>query len=261
MQAGAATGFIATAAVVTLTTPGAESDTEAQTAPTATHGATGTPGQGAAQAQAPSTPGFTTLNPQEIQVLAAATARIIPTDDSGPGATEAGVIYFIDRQLRTEAYYRGKRYTQGPFDPAAPANFGDQNGMSIRDRFGAGVAGMDAYAQKKYQNGFKDLPADQQDQVLRDMEAGNATEFTLIDPKAFFALLRSFTVAGFFADPVHGGNQNMTGWKFIGFPGVQNYQDSISRYGQKFDQPFRSIADRQVQISGVGTSSNPMQMG
>ena len=39
------------------------------------------------------------FTPSEAHVIAAAAARIFPSDDSGPGATEAGVILYIDRQL------------------------------------------------------------------------------------------------------------------------------------------------------------------
>jgi gluconate 2-dehydrogenase gamma chain len=35
----------------------------------------------------------------EALIVAAAAARIMPSDDSGPGAREAGVAIFIDRQL------------------------------------------------------------------------------------------------------------------------------------------------------------------
>src|ERR1700692_5066030 len=36
---------------------------------------------------------------EEARVITAACARIFPSDASGPGATEAGVVIFIDRQL------------------------------------------------------------------------------------------------------------------------------------------------------------------
>jgi gluconate 2-dehydrogenase gamma chain len=35
----------------------------------------------------------------EALIVAAAAARIFPTDEAGPGASEAGVIFYIDRQL------------------------------------------------------------------------------------------------------------------------------------------------------------------
>ena len=35
----------------------------------------------------------------EALIVAAAASRIFPSDDSGPGANEAGVVIYIDRQL------------------------------------------------------------------------------------------------------------------------------------------------------------------
>ena len=62
----------------------------------------------------------------EALIVAAAASRIFPTDDSGPGAKEAGVVIFIDRQL-AGPYGRDRyRYTQGPFDENAPREFGYQ---------------------------------------------------------------------------------------------------------------------------------------
>ena len=47
----------------------------------------------------PTNQGFTYFVPFQAAIIQAAAARMIPTDENGPGATEAGVVYFIDRQL------------------------------------------------------------------------------------------------------------------------------------------------------------------
>ena len=52
---------------------------------------------------------------QEARVVAAASERIFPSDASGPGAKEAGVAIYIDRQL-AGPYGKDKyRYTKGPW--------------------------------------------------------------------------------------------------------------------------------------------------
>src|SRR5579864_1084266 len=57
---------------------------------------------------------------EEARVVAAACARIFPSDASGPGATEANVIIYIDRQL-AGPYGRDKyRYTKGPWVESYP---------------------------------------------------------------------------------------------------------------------------------------------
>src|SRR5207244_10495411 len=58
------------------------------------------------------------LTETEALLVAAAASRIFPSDDSGPGAREAGVAVFIDRQL-AGSYGRDRfRYTQPPFEDA-----------------------------------------------------------------------------------------------------------------------------------------------
>ena len=44
--------------------------------------------------------GFTYFNTFQAEIVNAAAGRLIPTDDNGPGAIEAAVVFFIDRQLR-----------------------------------------------------------------------------------------------------------------------------------------------------------------
>ena len=45
---------------------------------------------------------FEVFTPEQAKEVEAIAARIIPTDEL-PGATEAGVVYFIDRALKTFA--------------------------------------------------------------------------------------------------------------------------------------------------------------
>ena len=57
---------------------------------------------------------------EEARIVSAACARIFPSDESGPGATEANVVIYIDRQL-AGPYGRDKyRYTKGPFVESYP---------------------------------------------------------------------------------------------------------------------------------------------
>ncbi len=254
LRAGAATS-IATATAYTVILPGVHETDAADTAtiPVAQ--------VQLAQAQPMAMPGnilegYTFFNPLMVDVVTAAAERIIPRDANGPGATDAGVVYFIDRQLSSEYGMAGKRYSAGPFVAGVPTQ-GDQLGSTMRERYRLGVDGMQAYAQKQYQKDFKALSPDQQDQVLRDMEAGTATGFAGITGQQFFQLLLAHVKAGFFADPIYGGNRDLVGWKLIGYPGAQSvYQDWIGRYGQKFTGPFMSLAEHQEALhAGTNASS------
>jgi gluconate 2-dehydrogenase gamma chain len=72
-----------------------------------------------------------------------------------------------------------------------------------------------------------------------------------VGAKAFFDLLLTYTIAGFFSDPVHGGNRGMVGWTLIGFPGAHmSYRDEILKYGEPFTGPFISLGQYQEQVSG-----------
>jgi gluconate 2-dehydrogenase gamma chain len=221
-------------------------------------------------------PGFEFFTPFQAAIVAAVAARLIPTDDNGPGATEAGVVYFIDRQLASSYGMSGRRYEQGPWENGAPTQ-GDQSGLLMRDRYRLGILGIEAYAQQQYQLGFSQLSTDQHDRILTDMlhgvpntfggssiqaattgpsPSGTESAFAQMAPgspgvgaTAFFNLLLSHTIAGFFSDPVHGGNRQMVGWQLIGFPGAQvSYAAQISQYGQPWTGGFKSLAEYQGQF-------------
>src|SRR5690625_5165039 len=52
---------------------------------------------------------------EDFEVLEAATERIFPEDDNGPGAVELGVPYFIDKQLAGQWGSNTKAYMRDPF--------------------------------------------------------------------------------------------------------------------------------------------------
>jgi len=159
----------------------------------------------------------------EAKVVAAACARIFPTDASGPGATEAGIVIYIDRQL-AGPYGRDKfRYTQGPFETSVPEH-GYQGKESPRELYRAGVAML---------AGFAELEPAQQDEKLRIMEKS-----------VFFRLLRAHTIEGMFCDPMHGGNAGLVGWRMIGFPGprMSYREEGDQHYGEAFRLKPMSLA-------------------
>ena len=136
-----------------------------------------------------------TLTAAEADTLEAIVARLIPTDENGPGATEARAAHYIDRALA------------GPL-------------RSSREAYAAGLDAIDAYAQSKNGALFARLSAPDQDAVLADMEKNVATGF-VPNAATFFNLVRSHTIQGTFCDPYYGGNANFVGWDLIGFPGLR----------------------------------------
>src|SRR5689334_14394974 len=135
------------------------------------------------------------LTAAEADLLDAVVARLIPTDATGPGATEARAVRYIDRALG------------GPLASSRPA-------------YTSGLAALDRFAQSSHGKPFAELAPADQDAVLTAVESGAATGFTG-GSAAFFALLLSHTHQGTFGDPYYGGNANFVGWDLIGYPGVR----------------------------------------
>src|SRR5438309_11125673 len=72
--------------------------------------------------------GFLTLNMNEQALLEPVVETIIPSDSTGPGAKEAGVIYFIDRALAGDYGQSANMFMDAPHNPPRiPASAGPLN--------------------------------------------------------------------------------------------------------------------------------------
>lgn len=136
-----------------------------------------------------------TLAAAEADTLEAIVARLIPTDETGPGAAEARAAHYIDRAL------------------------GGALAASL-DAYRTGLAAVDAHARATRGAPFARLAAQDQDGVLTDMERNTAGGFAP-DALTFFNLVRAHTIQGTFCDPYYGGNAGFVGWDLIGYPGVR----------------------------------------
>jgi gluconate 2-dehydrogenase gamma chain len=176
----------------------------------------------AASAYKPST--FTAA---EWDFVNAACARLIPADEHGPGAVEIGVPEFIDRQMGTPWADGAAWYMQGPFINSKP-EFGYQSQLTPKQQYRLGIKAIDALCQAQHGRIFAGLTPEQQDGVLKEIEAGRL-ESDEIPLRTFFSafLLRN-VMEGYFGDPIYGGNRNMAAWKMIGYPGVRaDYLDWV----------------------------------
>jgi len=114
--------------------------------------------------------------------VAAISAQILPSDD-GPGAKEAGVIYFIDRALKTFDSDKQDVYRKGIVEV-----------QSTREELFPGSMSIAA------------LTHEQQAHLIRAIEKSE-----------FFEQVRIHTLLGFLGNPSYGGNRDRVGWKYIGF--------------------------------------------
>jgi gluconate 2-dehydrogenase gamma chain len=136
----------------------------------------------ARQAAAGGPPTFGALTADEAAVVEAMTSRILPSDDAGPGAREAGVVHFIDRALSTFNARQLKLYRDG---------VKDLNRRAARKSKGT--------------KGFAALNAAEQDELLHAVEK-----------TPFFQSVRADTIFGAFALPAWGGNRAYAGWQLLG---------------------------------------------
>lgn len=177
------------------------------------------------------------FTPAERRAADALTARIIPSDESGPGAREADVITFLDRQL-AGFYGRGQRwYMSGPFLEALDTQ-GYQSEHTPAALWRHGLAALDAHCSATHDGrDFVDLSEEEQDAVLRAID-DEEIEFEGVSAKQFFDFAKEMTVEGYFSDPVYGGNRDMAAWRYVGFPGARyDYRDYLQHNGARVDLP------------------------
>jgi Gluconate 2-dehydrogenase subunit 3 len=131
----------------------------------------------------------------EAAEVAAIAEQIIPSAD-GPGAREAGVIYFIDRALKT-------------FD-AAKQDVYKKGMLAVQD------VRLKLFADSR---SIAALSGAQQLQLVHAIEKTD-----------FFEVMREHTLLGFLGDPSYGGNRDKVGWKHIHFEDRMAWQPPFGYY-------------------------------
>jgi len=175
------------------------------------------------------------LTGPEVEWLDAALSRLIPKDELGPGAKEAGVTFFLDRQLTGPFGQASHWYMQGPWKKGDPTQ-GYQSRMTPAELYRAAIKAVDADSADKFSGKkFASLSGDQQDEILKGLEKGDI-DLKTVDAKSFFTMFLQNTMEGFFSDPLYGGNRDMVGWKLLGFPGARyDYRPYVKKHGQKLN--------------------------
>jgi hypothetical protein len=170
-----------------------------------------------AAAQAPRT----ALSASQRQVLDAFVDRLAPKDELGPGALEMGAANYIDLALADALAAEKGTLTEG-------------------------LAATDALARKQFDAPFVDLAPEKKDQVLTQLENGDAPEFP--NARAFFNRVRRLTLEGMFSDPYYGGNKNFAGWDLIRYPGP--------RLAVAAEDQRMSVAPKPLHQSAYGSNFN-----
>src|SRR5207237_1803966 len=131
------------------------------------------------------------LNRDDAAAVAAFTERLMPGAPGKPGARDAGVLNYIDLAL-AGAY------------------------AELQDFYRRGLAQLDGYCRKTFNEPFQRLSAARQDEVITALADGKAAGFAWPTAPAFSNTLRTHTMEGMFADPIYGGNKDFAGWRLVG---------------------------------------------
>ena len=128
---------------------------------------------------------------EEAGCLIALCEQVIPADRD-VGATDAGVIHFIDRQTQLRFPKDLSTYQKG-------------------------VAALQASCKRQYGKLFEQLNHADQIETMKTMERGNLPEefWAEISQQVFFNLVVSRAMQGFYGSPRHGGNKNYVSYRML----------------------------------------------
>ena len=127
---------------------------------------------------------YKVLTTAEANDVIALTSTFMPSDET-PGAKEAGVVFFVDQSLATNAKELHKPL----------------QGM---------LAEVNAYVARTW-------PGQSHVSSLSDGMRNELMTWIEKEKPQHLGLIKGMTLAGMFALPSYGGNRNKAGWKLIGF--------------------------------------------
>ncbi|MCK0167268.1 gluconate 2-dehydrogenase subunit 3 family protein [Jannaschia sp. S6380] len=145
--------------------------------------------------------------------------RLIPATGMGSAPLRAGVPTFLDRALRA-AHGRGEgTYMQGPF-ATGTSEQGYQLPLEPHEFYRVALRDLDEWSGAAHGAPFAAMSPGTQDDALRLMQSGQMA-LASVPSGLFFGTFWFDVCAGYFADPIHGGNRDMAAWRMIGLPGAR----------------------------------------
>jgi gluconate 2-dehydrogenase alpha chain len=183
-------------------------------------------------------PATTSLSRYEARTAAAIFERLFPADEHGPGAAAIGVLTYVDRALA--GAYR-----------------------DMAEAYRLGLAAIDAAARQRAGRPFADCDPIQQDALLAELEEGALPGLRVPDQGAFFGLLRAHLQEGLFADPVHGGNRDKLGWRFLRHPGFwpsNSAEENLAAEPITKGGVIQSLEDVADLLQGADGSREPVEL-
>src|SRR5919112_1411616 len=106
------------------------------------------------------------LTPYEARTAAAVFERLFPSDEDGPGATDIGVLAYLDRALA--GAYRDKA-----------------------EAYRLGLAALDLAARRRGGAPFANCSPERQDALVAELKRGVLPDFRIPPQRDFFEMLRA----------------------------------------------------------------------
>jgi Gluconate 2-dehydrogenase subunit 3 len=158
---------------------------------------------------------FEVLTPDQAKQIDAISSQVIPSDEL-PGAHEAGVVYFIDRALKTFASDTRPVYEKGLADVA-----------KMTAELFPGVRTISDATPEQQQQIVAELMSEMNPRpgVRRSTVAVNAD---------FPQTIWIHTLWGFLLDPDAGANRDYVGWKVIGRDPAHSFSPPFGFYDQDY---------------------------
>ena len=145
------------------------------------------------------------------ELVSRITEIIIPADGS-PGAREAGVPEFIDFMVANRAAVSPEREIRCTQDAI-------EEGNRAQTRFMTGLDWTDARSYSEFGHGFLDCSAQQQNALLEELAYKAKFKPGTEDGRAFFSLIRDYTVVGFYTSKI--------GLEMLDYPGLRTTWPSM----------------------------------
>ncbi|MCA9877477.1 MAG: gluconate 2-dehydrogenase subunit 3 family protein [Thermomicrobiales bacterium] len=168
------------------------------------------------------------LNAEQVRTATAVFERLFPADDA-PGATEIGVVQYLDRALAGAYLEDAALYRRG-------------------------LAQLDVASLAAHGARFEATTPAAQDGLLRALERGELAGWAASEQLSFFRKLRAHLQEGLFSDPAYGGNIDKAGWRTLGHPGVwldNSAEENLSPLPVDKGGRIQSLADVAGELSAV----------
>ena len=138
---------------------------------------------------------FVFFNINEAKCIVSLCEQIIPADEIYGGATDAEVVYYIDRQL---------------------VNYFKCDSILYRES----IKKLEKFCFKNYDKEFIKLKTKEQIKIMEMMEKNEIKNISWNNPSIFFNKIRLHTMQGFYGSPINGGNKNFISFDIMKIDGL-----------------------------------------